>query len=107
MKTGAFLHLRYAVLKTGRKKPRVKTRGFSECLNIRSHSAGDLTRTEASGADIGVSGSAIHDCLNTLDIGLHSTVGTTVRVRHLDGERNALVAEFTFGHVVYLLAMSK
>ena len=72
-----------------------------------SHSAGDLTGTEASGADVDVGGSAIHDRRDTLDVGLHGTVGTAVRVGHLDTEGDALVAEFTFGHVVYLLAMTK
>ena len=52
-------------------------------------------------------GSTIHDRLDTLDVGLHGTVGTAVRVGHLDTEGDALVAEFTFGHVVYLLAMTK
>ena len=68
-----------------------------------SHSTGDLTGTEASGADVHMSGSAIHDRLDTLHVGLPGTVGTAVGVGHLDAEDNALVAEFTFGHFAYLL----
>ena len=63
-----------------------------------SHSAGDLTRTEASGAHINVLGRAVDDRLDALHIGLPGTVGTAVRVGHLDAEDNALVAKFTFGH---------
>ena len=69
------------------------------------HSAGDLTGTEASGADVHVSGSALHDRLHALHVGLPGAVGTAMRVGHLNAEGDALVAEFAFGHVAYLLAM--
>ncbi len=71
----------------------------------RSHSAGDLTGTEASGADVHVSGGALHDRLHALHVRLPGTVGTAVRVGNLNAEGDALVAEFAFGHVAYLLAM--
>jgi hypothetical protein len=70
-----------------------------------SHSAGDLTGTEASGADVHVSGGALHDRLHALHVGLPGAVGTTMGVGHLNAEGDALVAEFAFGHVAYLLAM--
>ena len=70
-----------------------------------SHSAGDLTGTEASGADVHVGGGALHDCLHALHVGLPGAVGTTVGVGHLNAEGHALVAEFAFSHVAYLLAM--
>ena len=70
-----------------------------------SHSAGDLTGTEASGADVHVSGGALHDCLHALHVGLPGAVGTTMRVGHLNAKGDALVAEFAFSHVAYLLAM--
>ena len=69
------------------------------------HSAGDLTGTEASGADVHVSGGALHDRLHALHVGLPGAVGTAMRVGHLNAEGDALVAEFAFGHVAYLLAM--
>ena len=70
-----------------------------------SHSAGDLTGTEASGADVHVSGGALHDRLHALHVGLPGAVGTAMGVGHLNAEGDALVAEFAFGHVAYLLAM--
>ena len=73
--------------------------------HIPLHSAGDLTGTEASGADVHVSGSALHDRLHALHVGLPGAVGTTVGVGNLNAEGDALVAEFAFGHVAYLLAM--
>ena len=73
--------------------------------HIPLHSAGDLTGTEASGADVHVSGSSLHDRLHALHVGLPGAVGTTMRVGHLNAEGDALVAEFAFGHVAYLLAM--
>lgn len=62
------------------------------------HSAGDLTRTEASGAHIDVLGRAVDNRLDALHIGLPRTVGAAVRVGHPDAEHNALIAKFTFGH---------
>ena len=47
---------------------------------------------------------AIDNRLNTLDIGLPGTIGTPVRVGHLNAEHNALVAKFTLGHSLNLLA---
>ena len=79
-------------------------RGFLSAL-FQLHSAGDLTGTEASGADVHVSGSALHDRLHALHVGLPGAVGTTMGVGDLDAEGDALVAEFAFGHVAYLLAM--
>ena len=73
--------------------------------HIPLHSAGDLTGTEASGADVHVSGGALHDRLHALHVGLPGAVGTTMGVGHLNAEGDALVAEFAFGHVAYLLAM--
>ena len=73
--------------------------------HIPLHSAGDLTGTEASGADVHVSGGALHDRLHALHVGLPGAVGTAMRVGHLNAEGDALVAEFAFGHVAYLLAM--
>ena len=74
---------------------------------VESHRTGDLTGTEASGADVHVGRSTIHDCLHPLDIGLPGAVGAAMRVGNLDAENDVLVAEFTFGHVAYLLAMTK
>ena len=87
-----------------KKNSRPKKAAVFSC-HIPLHSAGDLTGTEASGADVNVSGSALHDRLHALHVGLPGAVGTTMGVGDLDAEGDALVAEFAFGHVAYLLAM--
>ena len=68
------------------------------------HSAGDLTRTEASGADVDVLGSTVHDRLDALHIGLPGPIGAAVGVGNLNAEHDALIAELTFGHSLNLLA---
>ena len=88
-----------------RKAPPKNRRSFEP--EVGSHRTGDLTGTEASGADVHVGRSTIHDCLHPLDIGLPGAVGAAMRVGNLDAENDVLVAEFTFGHVAYLLAMTK
>ena len=70
----------------------------AEFLIQQSHSAGDLTRTEATGANVHVLRAAVDDRLDALHIGLPRTIGTTVRVGHLDAEHNALIAKLAFGH---------
>ena len=52
-----------------------------------------------------MSGGALHDRLHALHVGLPGAVGTAMGVGHLNAEGDALVAEFAFGHVAYLLAM--
>ena len=90
----------------GKKKmPCAKRRRTFYLAIYQLHSAGDLTGTEASGADVHVSGSALHDRLHALHVGLPGAVGTAMGVGHLNAEGDALVAEFAFGHVAYLLAM--
>jgi hypothetical protein len=63
----------------------------------------NFTGTEASGADIHMSGGAIHNCLDTLHVGLPGTIGTTVRVGNLNAEGNALATEIAFSHFANLL----
>ena len=63
----------------------------------------NLAGAQASGANINVAGRTLHNCLDTLDIGLPGTVGTTVRVRNLDTKRDALAADLAFCHSWHLL----
>ena len=70
-----------------------------------SDSAGNFARTEAMSAHIDVLRGAVDDRLHALHVGLPGAVGTTMGVGDLDAEGDALVAEFAFGHVAYLLAM--
>ena len=66
------------------------------------HSAGDLTGTEASGADVHVSGSPIHNRLHALHVGLPGAVGAAVGVGDLDTEGYALATKITFRHLLHL-----
>ena len=53
-----------------------------------------------------MAGRAIDDRLNTLDIGLPGTIGTPVRVGHLNAEAHALVAKLALSHPLHLLAVA-
>ena len=77
-----------------------KSTGISLCFFVLagSDSAGNFARTEASGADVHMSGSSIHDRLHALHVRLPGTVGAAVRVGHLNAEHDALVTKFTFSH---------
>ena len=85
----------FGKMATTQKAPPYKRRGFGWlCL----HSAGDLTRTEATGADVHMLGSAVHDRLDPLHIGLPGPIGATMGVGDLNAEGHALVAEVAFSH---------
>ena len=85
-----------------------KARRYGELVsgNIRLlHSAGDLTAAQAACACVNMLRTSVHDRLDALHIGLPSTVGTPVGVRHLNAKGNALVAKLTFCHKLkHLLA---
>lgn len=70
---------------------------------VNLYSALYLAGTQASGAGVNVCGGTVYDSLNTLYIGLPRSVCTTVGVRHLDSESNALSAYITFCHEGHLL----
>ena len=63
------------------------------------HSAGNLTRTQATGAGINTLRASIHNCPYTLNVGFPSSVGTSVGVGNLDAEGYVLSANFTFSHL--------
>ena len=67
--------------------------------------SGNFTGTQTPGTNIHMAGRAIDHCLHALDIGLPGTVRTSVGVRDLNTESNALVAEFTLSHPLHLLAV--
>lgn len=66
-------------------------------------SARYLTGTQATGAGIDTTGRTVHNSPYSLDVRLPSTVGATVRVRHLNPESNFFIADFTFCHGLHLL----
>lgn len=59
----------------------------------------NLARAQTSGANINVCGRAVDHSLNSLNIGLPGSVGSSVRVRYLYTESNTLSANFTFCHI--------
>ena len=69
-----------------------------------SHCPLDLVGTEASGTSVHMARSTVHNSLDPLHIGLPGTVGTSVRVRDLDTEGNALTTKITLSHSLHLLS---
>ena len=53
-----------------------------------------------------MAGRTVDDRLHTLDIGFPRAIGTPMRVRDLDAERNALIAELALSHPLHLLAVT-
>ena len=89
--------------KKDRKKPLVPS-GFYCYLLDR---AGNLTGTQTAGTNIDMAGRTVDHRLDALDIGLPGTIGTPVRVGHLDTKGHALVAKFALCHPLHLLAVIK
>ena len=66
--------------------------------------SGNFAGTQTPGTNIYMAGRAVNNCLNALHIGLPGTIGTPVRVRDLNAEGYALVAELALSHPLHLLA---
>ena len=74
-------------------------------LSLPLHSAGNLTRTQATGAGVNTLRGTVYDRLDTLDVGLPCTVGSSVGVADLDTKGNALITKFALCHSLkHLLA---
>ena len=69
---------------------------FIRCLL--SDSALNLVGTEASGTSVHMARSTVDNSLDPLNIGLPSTIGTTVGVGNLDTEGYALATIITLRH---------
>ena len=67
-------------------------------VDIKSDCAGNLAGTEAPRANIDMARSAVNDSLYAANVGLPSTVGTSVRMGNLDTKGYALAANFTLCH---------
>ena len=78
---------------------------FVIVLILQSDGTVDLTGTEASCADINMSGSAIHDRLDALHVGLPGPIGAAMRVGHLNAKLDVLVTKFALSHLPNLLAL--
>lgn len=89
-----------------RKNPAHKS-GISEaCLYLSSDRSGNFTGTQTPGTNIYMAGRTVYNCLHALHIGLPRTVGASVRVRHLNTERNTLIAKLALSHPLHLLAVA-
>ena len=53
-----------------------------------------------------MAGGTVDNCLHTLHIGLPGTIGTQMRVRNLNAESHALIAELALSHPLHLLAVA-
>ena len=80
------------------KSLRQNAEGFHVYLLVRSHSASDLSGTQAAGAGVHTLGGTVNDRLNAADVGLPAAVGTSVRVGHTDTKGNSLATIFTLCH---------
>ena len=69
----------------------------------RLDSAGNFTGTQTPGTNVHMARAALDDCLHALDVGLPSTIGTSVGVGNLDTKGNALAAIITLCHTLHLL----
>ena len=65
---------------------------------LNSDSSCDLTGTKATGANVHSARSAVDDSLNSFNIGLPGSVGTSVGVGNLNTELEFLVADLAFCH---------
>ena len=72
----------------------------------KSDSAGYLAGTEAPSTYVDMAGSTFDQSLYTTYIRLPGSIGTTMRVRDLNAERNALIAELALCHPLHLLAVA-
>ena len=72
-----------------------------------SDSALHLVGAETSGTDVDMARSTVDDRLDTLDIGLPHSVGTSVGVGHLDAERHTLAANIALCHWLHLPSVVK
>ena len=73
-------------------------KAFCVYLLVRSHSASDLSGTQAAGAGVHTLGGTVNDRLYAADVGLPAAVGTSVGVGHTDTEGNGLATIFTLCH---------
>ena len=84
-----------------------KVRGFVILQWERSDGALDLVGAKASGTDVYMARSPVDDRLDTLDIGLPHSVGTSVGMGHLDTECHTLAANIALCHWLHLPSIDK
>ena len=88
----------------------IKTKTASENPKLlfvmgKSDCAFHLVGTKASCTDMYMARSTINNSFDALDVGLPSSVGTSMGVRDLDTESHALAADIALCHLLHLLAV--
>lgn len=78
-------------------QPQSAFRKSTEC-NMQLDCTSNLAGAEAPSTYVDMARSTVHESLNTTDVGLPSSVGTSVRVRNLDTKGNALAANIALCH---------
>jgi len=73
---------------------------------VQSDSTLDLVGTQASCTDVYMARSTVNNSFYALDVGLPSSVGTSMRVRDLDTESHTLAADIALCHLLHLLAIT-
>ena len=73
----------------------------------RLDSAGNFTGTQTPGTNVHMAGGTLDDSLHALNVGLPSTIGTSVGVGNSDTKGHTLVAKLTLSHPLHLLAVLK
>ena len=86
------------------KKKKDRSFDLSFYYAAKSDSALNLVGAEAAGTSVHMARSAVDDSLNALDVGLPSTVGTSVGVGNLNTEGHALATKITLRHSLHLLS---
>ena len=72
--------------------------------HVKLDGALNLVGTKASSTDVDMARSTVNNSLYALDVGLPSSVRTSVRVRDFDTKGHALAADIAFCHLLHLLA---
>ena len=71
-----------------------------------SDSTFNLVGTQASCTDVYMARSTVNNSFYALDVGLPSSVGTSMRVRDLNTESHTLAADIALCHLLHLLAIT-
>ena len=86
-----------------KKKP--GTESVPGSLLTELHGALNFAAAQATSANIDVLGGAVDNSLNTLDVGLHRTIGTSMGVGNIVTESHALAADIALCHLLHPLAV--
>ena len=67
----------------------------------KSDSSYNFSASQATGANVDCLGRTVNNSLYSFDVGLPSTIGSSVRVAYLNTKSNTLTAYITFSHIYF------